>query len=873
MKNSAYRGARVVLFFFFFLTLIYSAPASAQTTSGTASNTAEMEALQKQIQLLLGEIQGLKTQVTAMQSELRGTSSVSTGKPSVPPADTSIGSRNTPAEFPETVAEEEVVEEETEIPPPELTRSLFRGSRGEDVRSLQEFLAQDTGIYPEGLITGYYGVGTERAVRRWQSKNDVSAVGRIGPQTIAKFREMRRAMADQFTEDEWSEELVFPDEDFPVVTPRVTRQNTCPVFGYLPVCRSGQSPENRNGCTVCQVKQEESKVKKEIKIEPPPIKTEICPALPTVESCPAGQEKTVSYQSDQCGTYYTCTLKKETEQQILRSYLFPHTLSNGKTLNSLLEIRTYCLANGPGSGQAISAECTDKFGVVYGTQTIITHAPSAGQKEQTWNSLGLRSWIRTDADQNRIGQLKQACVNTPLNSNVWTPNAGVSTSVDFGFPDASKCRLAAGCSSGQYFDGASCVTGAQTATQTSTQTTTANTSTQMTTTSTSSCSNALTALLGIGCHYMYPGGTDGKPIYCDSPMSKSAKEGDAATTSGCSSPYGGTVSTGSCSALGVDWTLSGNYCLNYSRSQYVPLSSLTMSSVQSCTGPNTPISGCAIPGGGSTYSTSCPSGNYWNGSSCVVTTYTYSSDPATACSQAGGSWNSSTSYCQMPGGSTSSTSCPSGNYWNGSACVPPSITSTTCPSGNYWSGTACVISTTPSSCSSGQYWNGSSCVTSTTSSSCSSPGNCYDSAVCASSGWSWYNGGCWSSPQSTGGGTSSSCPSGNYWNGSSCVVTTYTYSSDPATACSQAGGSWNSSTSYCQMPTTGGSSTTCPSGNYWSGTACVPSTAPTCPSGNYWNGTACVTSPTSFNLNSTRSLAQVQATLKSWENLLLDLLR
>lgn len=54
-----------------------------------------------------------------------------------------------------------------------------------------------------------------------------------------------------------------------------------------------------------------------------------------------------------------------------------------------------------------------------------------------------------------------------------------------------------------------------------------------TTTTTSSCSSSLTALLGSGCHYMYIDSA-GRSIYCDGAMTMSAKEGDTATTSGCS---------------------------------------------------------------------------------------------------------------------------------------------------------------------------------------------------------------------------------------------------------------------------------------------------------------------------------------------------
>lgn len=44
------------------------------------------------------------------------------------------------------------------------------GSRGELVRQLQQFLAQDPSVYPEQEVTGYFGYATERAVTRFQSR-------------------------------------------------------------------------------------------------------------------------------------------------------------------------------------------------------------------------------------------------------------------------------------------------------------------------------------------------------------------------------------------------------------------------------------------------------------------------------------------------------------------------------------------------------------------------------------------------------------------------------------------------------------------------------------------------------------------------------
>ena len=65
-----------------------------------------------------------------------------------------------------------------------LTRQLHIGMSGSDVTALQTFLAADPTLYPQGLVTGYYGSLTAAAVSRFQTRNGISAVGRVGPQTL-----------------------------------------------------------------------------------------------------------------------------------------------------------------------------------------------------------------------------------------------------------------------------------------------------------------------------------------------------------------------------------------------------------------------------------------------------------------------------------------------------------------------------------------------------------------------------------------------------------------------------------------------------------------------------------------------------------------
>ncbi|MBY0294128.1 peptidoglycan-binding protein [Patescibacteria group bacterium] len=66
----------------------------------------------------------------------------------------------------------------------ELVRQLEFGMSGSDVTELQTFLASDSTLYPEGLVTGYFGSLTKSAVARFQTRNGISAVGRVGPATL-----------------------------------------------------------------------------------------------------------------------------------------------------------------------------------------------------------------------------------------------------------------------------------------------------------------------------------------------------------------------------------------------------------------------------------------------------------------------------------------------------------------------------------------------------------------------------------------------------------------------------------------------------------------------------------------------------------------
>jgi len=149
-----------------------------------------------------------------------------------------------------------------------------------------------------------------------------------------------------------------------------------------------------------------------------------------------------------------------------------------------------------------------------------------------------------------------------------------------------------------------------------------------------------------------------------------------------------------------------------------------------------------------------------------------------------------------------SNSCPAGQHWNGTACVPDNCPSgqhwdvvqnkcvSDCPAGQHWNGTQCV----PDTCPVGQHWDGTQCV----NDNCPI-GTHWDGTQCVSN----------------------SCPLGTHWNGTACVPDN------------------------------------CPANTHWNGTACVPDN---CPAGTHWNGTQCVSNcPVGQHWNGTQCVPDVPA--------------
>jgi hypothetical protein len=133
-----------------FLVLAVLFVASPVASAQTASTTAELVA---QIQTLLQQVRSLQEQISSLAQQQR-----------------------------------EVVSQIHE-----LRSTLSEGASDEEVELLQELLATDPTLYPEGLVTGYYGPLTKRAVERFQERYGIERVGIVGPRTRAKINELFRS--------------------------------------------------------------------------------------------------------------------------------------------------------------------------------------------------------------------------------------------------------------------------------------------------------------------------------------------------------------------------------------------------------------------------------------------------------------------------------------------------------------------------------------------------------------------------------------------------------------------------------------------------------------------------------------------------------
>lgn len=146
--------------------LVLTLPFLAGAQTVTSANAAQVAQLTAQIQTLLAQITALQA-----QAGTGGTTAVYTGTTGASYVGSGVTSSACPL----------------------VGRALSLGSSGDDVTRLQQFLARDPSVYPEAQVSGFYGMLTQSAVERWQTKYNIvssgtaatTGYGVVGPRTAA----------------------------------------------------------------------------------------------------------------------------------------------------------------------------------------------------------------------------------------------------------------------------------------------------------------------------------------------------------------------------------------------------------------------------------------------------------------------------------------------------------------------------------------------------------------------------------------------------------------------------------------------------------------------------------------------------------------
>lgn len=95
------------------------------------------------------------------------------------------------------------------LPEAAFARTMKKGSRGSDVKTLQTAL-KNLGFY-SGKIDGIYGKKTVNAVKAYQRKNGLKADGVAGPKTLGKLYEKEEAQTGNTAETETSSPVLSPE--------------------------------------------------------------------------------------------------------------------------------------------------------------------------------------------------------------------------------------------------------------------------------------------------------------------------------------------------------------------------------------------------------------------------------------------------------------------------------------------------------------------------------------------------------------------------------------------------------------------------------------------------------------------------------------
>lgn len=134
------------------LALILVAPVAQAETATTTVQVTDRASLIERIRSLVAQLLELRSKISAVQAEIKE----------------------------------------------EIRVGLSEGMTGDDIKKIQGVLATDKDIYPEGMVTGYFGPLTKNAIRRFQEKFELKVTGEIDDDTRAYLEEL---LKERFGED------------------------------------------------------------------------------------------------------------------------------------------------------------------------------------------------------------------------------------------------------------------------------------------------------------------------------------------------------------------------------------------------------------------------------------------------------------------------------------------------------------------------------------------------------------------------------------------------------------------------------------------------------------------------------------------------
>ncbi|MEM9336808.1 MAG: peptidoglycan-binding domain-containing protein [Patescibacteria group bacterium] len=110
-----------------------------------------------------------------------------------------------------------------------FTESLEVGETNDDIAWIQKLLATDEAIYPDGIVSGFYGPKTVEAIRNLQNRFGLDPVGVIGPATQTILEAFLAAFpTGAFPDDVLAQVPQAPTTPQPVATASTPAQSTTP---------------------------------------------------------------------------------------------------------------------------------------------------------------------------------------------------------------------------------------------------------------------------------------------------------------------------------------------------------------------------------------------------------------------------------------------------------------------------------------------------------------------------------------------------------------------------------------------------------------------------------------------------------------------